>query len=274
MKKYFFYSLFLFVLLGNTSLKSQTKVTFYTSMGNFVAELYDTLQPITAGNFKTLTNQHFYDGIIFHRVINGFVIQGGDPTGTGTGGPGYTIPDEFDPMASNIQRSLGMANSGPNTGGSQFYINLVNNTYLNPNYPVFGRVVSTDFSVVQAIGAVATDTNDRPLVDVVMDSVRITSFPTNIEKSIDPNRLTIEIWPNPIQSNSRLQIQSSQAQSIQLSVMNLLGQEIASVNQELQAGVNTYGLDSIIPRHAPPGNYVLLIKNKSEIIPQKITLAD
>ncbi len=272
MKNYFIYLLLFCLVISHTALKSQTKVTFYTTMGNFVADLYDTLQPITTNNFKTLVNQKFYDGIIFHRVINGFVIQGGDPTATGNGGPGYTIPDEFDQLATNIQRSLGMANSGPNTGGSQFYINLVNNTYLDPNYPVFGRVVSTDFSVVQAIGAVATNSLDKPLVDVVMDSVRVTSYPTYLQANSDPYHLMVEVWPNPIQSNSLLQIQSNQTQDIQLSLVNLVGQEIFSYSRVLQSGLNTFNLFSTIPNHVPKGNYMLLIKNKTDIIPLRVLL--
>ena len=135
---------FSFSLYPQTS-KAQTQVTFYTTMGIFVAQMNDTLQPITSGNFIGLVNEEFYDGVIFHRVIDGFVIQGGDPTGTGYGGPGYTIVDEFDPLASNVQMALGMANSGTNTAGSQFYINLVDNTYLDENYPVFG-IVTENFS--------------------------------------------------------------------------------------------------------------------------------
>jgi len=145
--------------------------------------MHDTITPITSGNFISLVNAKFYDGIIFHRVINNFMIQGGDPTGTGNGGPGYAIPDEFDSTLSNIQKTLSMANSGPNTGGSQFFINLVNNTYLDYNkppltsaHPVFGIVIS-NFSVVQSIGSVAVDGSSRPLTPVVMDSLRITYNP-------------------------------------------------------------------------------------------------
>jgi len=175
---------------------AQSEATFYTTKGIFIARLYDTIQPITSGNFYDLVNAKFYDSIIFHRVISGFMIQGGDPTGTGNGGPGYTIPDEFDSRASNVQKSLGMANSGPNTGGSQFYINLLNNSYLDPNYPVFG-IVTTSFTVVQTIGIVPTDTNDRPLTDVFMDSVRITHVgPLGVAR-LKKEILNINIYPNP-----------------------------------------------------------------------------
>ncbi len=85
-----------FIICLQAAVTAQTKVTFYTTLGNFDAEIYDSLMPITAGNFLSLVNSKYYDGVIFHRVIKNFVIQGGDPTGTGSGGPGYTIPDEFD----------------------------------------------------------------------------------------------------------------------------------------------------------------------------------
>ena len=153
MKKVIFLS-FVISLTTNIS-RAQTEVTFYTNMGDFVVEMYDTLQPITAGNFIDLVNAEFYDGIIYHRVISGFMIQGGDPLGTGFGGPGYSIPDEFDPLTSNVQKAISMANSGPNTAGSQFFINLAHNLNLDTDYPVFG-IVTSNFSVVQSIGLVAT----------------------------------------------------------------------------------------------------------------------
>src|SRR5688572_13012156 len=131
----------LYVALASYTAHAQTQITFYTNKGIFVAEMYDTLQPITAGNFISLVKKKFYDGIIFHRVIDKFMIQGGDPTGAGSGGPGYTIKDEFHPATSNIQTTLAMANSGPNTGGSQFFINLIDNTRLDPKHPVFGKVI-------------------------------------------------------------------------------------------------------------------------------------
>ena len=121
---------------------AQTEVTFYTNQGNFIVELYDGSMPITTGNFKSLVNAKFYDGVIFHRVINNFMIQGGDPTGTGSGGPGYTIADEFVTGLSNIQKTISMANSGPNTGGSQFFITLEATPHLDGKHAVFGEVIS------------------------------------------------------------------------------------------------------------------------------------
>jgi peptidylprolyl isomerase len=143
-----------------------TRVLLETTMGNITIQLYDDM-PITAGNFKNLTEKGYYDGVIFHRVIDGFMIQGGDPTGTGSGGPGYTIKDEFTDHNRNDRGTIAMANSGPNTGGSQFFINLVNNNYLDDKHPVFGKVVE-GMDVVDAIGKVRTDANDRPLQDVTI----------------------------------------------------------------------------------------------------------
>ncbi|MDI9616282.1 MAG: peptidylprolyl isomerase [Methanothrix sp.] len=149
------------------------RVLLKTSMGDVVVELYDDM-PITAGNFLKLVESGFYDGVIFHRVISGFMIQTGDPTGTGYGGPGYTIPDEFSRHNRNDRGTVAMANAGPNTGGSQFFINLVNNNYLDRMHPVFGKVVE-GMDVVDKIGNVRTDAEDRPLEDVVIVSARALS---------------------------------------------------------------------------------------------------
>lgn len=149
------------------------RVLLKTSMGDVVIELYDDM-PITAGNFMKLVARGFYDGVIFHRVIAGFMIQTGDPTGTGYGGPGYTIPDEFSRHNRNDRGTVAMANAGPNTGGSQFFINLVNNNYLDRMHPVFGKVVE-GMDVVDKIGNVKTDADDRPLEDVVIISARMLS---------------------------------------------------------------------------------------------------
>ena len=123
-----------------------TTVLFETTMGNIKIKLRDDM-PITAGNFKQLVEKGYYDGLIFHRVIPDFMIQGGCPNGTGTGGPGYAIPDEFVKGSSNLRGTISMANAGPNSGGSQFFINLVDNTYLDwdkppasSKHPVFGEI--------------------------------------------------------------------------------------------------------------------------------------
>jgi len=146
--------------------KQMTNVLLETSMGNITIRLYDEM-PITAGNFKKLVEQGFYNGVIFHRVIEGFMVQGGDPTGTGTGGPGYKIQDEFTgtDLDKNNRGTISMANAGPNTGGSQFFLNLVDNNFLDGKHPVFGKIVE-GMDVLDAIGKVKTDASDRPLDEV------------------------------------------------------------------------------------------------------------
>jgi len=151
-----------------------------TSMGTIRVELYEDKAPITAGNFINLSKDGFYDGLIFHRVIRDFMIQGGDPNGDGTGGPGYTIKDEFHPDLSNVRGTISMANSGPNTGGSQFFINVADNTYLDyyvedqydAQHAVFGRVIS-GMDVVDEISKVSKDSNDKPLSDIIINSITI-----------------------------------------------------------------------------------------------------
>ena len=135
----------------------------HTNQGEIKIELFSDM-PITVGNFEKLVSKGFYDGVIFHRVIDGFMIQGGDPTGTGRGGPGYTIKDEFKGH-SNVRGTIAMANAGPNTGGSQFFINLVDNTFLDSKHPVFGKVIE-GMGVVDKISKVETDSQDRPREDV------------------------------------------------------------------------------------------------------------
>jgi peptidylprolyl isomerase len=152
---------------------SATQVLLETTMGNITIQLYDDM-PVTAGNFQKLVEKGFYDGIIFHRVIDGFMIQGGDPTGTGMGGPGYSIPDEFTDHNKNDRGTIAMANAGPNTGGSQFFINLVDNNYLDDKHPVFGKVVE-GMDVVDAIGKVPTGAEDRPIEEVKIIRARIIS---------------------------------------------------------------------------------------------------
>jgi peptidylprolyl isomerase len=151
-----------------SKMSSNTKILMETNQGDIVLELYDDM-PVTAGNFEKLVREGFYDGVIFHRVIDGFMIQGGDPTGTGTGGPGYKIEDEFTHSGGNKNNrgTISMANAGPNTGGSQFFINLVNNNFLDDKHPVFGRVVE-GMDVVDKIAKIQTNVQDRPLEEVVI----------------------------------------------------------------------------------------------------------
>lgn len=156
-----------------------TTVTFHTNQGDIKLKMYDDL-PITTGNFIKLAGEGFYTGTIFHRVIDGFMIQGGDPDGCGTGGPGYTIQDELVKGHSNKRGTIAMANTGrPNSGGSQFFINLVDNKYLdwdNPStpyaHPVFGEVVE-GMEIVDKIGKVKTGRSDKPVVDVKIEKVSV-----------------------------------------------------------------------------------------------------
>jgi peptidylprolyl isomerase len=145
--------------------ESWQRVRLETNMGNITIAL-DPSMPVTTGNFETLVKKGFYDGVIFHRVIDGFMIQGGDPTGTGRGGPGYTIRDEFTTNNRNDRGTIAMANAGPNTGSSQFFINLVNNNNLDKKHPVFGKVVG-GMDVVDSIAKVPTAAN-RPLQNVTI----------------------------------------------------------------------------------------------------------
>ena len=154
------------------SMRNRT-VTFRTSQGLFRAELYEDRAPMTSANFVSLVEKEFYDGVIFHRVIDGFMIQGGDPTETGRGGPGYTIADEFGPgLGHDAAGILSMANAGPDTGGSQFFITIAPTPWLDRKHAVFGRVVE-GMDVVRNIGKVKTARGDRPVEDVVMKEVKV-----------------------------------------------------------------------------------------------------
>ncbi len=155
----------------------QTKrytATMETSMGTMVIALDAVNAPRTVNSFVFLALNHYYDGIIFHRIIKGFVCQGGDPTGTGRGGPGYQYADEL-PKAGQYQiGSLAMANAGPNTNGSQFFlISGPSGVGLPPAYALFGQVVK-GLEIVEAMQNVPTGAGDRPTTDVVINSVTIT----------------------------------------------------------------------------------------------------
>jgi peptidyl-prolyl cis-trans isomerase A (cyclophilin A) len=161
---------------------------FVTSEGSFTVRLYDQEAPNTVANFVGLaegtkewtdprTNQRvkqpYYDGVVFHRVIDGFMIQGGDPLGQGIGGPGYTFADEFHPTLRHSKAGiLSMANRGPNTNGGQFFITLGPTPHLDDRHSVFGEVVD-GMDVVKKIGGTPVGDRDRPLKDVVIQTVRI-----------------------------------------------------------------------------------------------------
>ena len=149
------------------------KIKFTTNKGIFVAEMFEDKAPLTTKNFIELVEKGFYDGIIFHRVIDGFMIQSGDPTGTGMGGPGYKIKDEFgEGLKHDDEGILSMANAGPNTGGSQFFITLAPTPWLNGHHAIFGKVVE-GMDVVRLIGVVPTDFRDRPREAVTMEKVEV-----------------------------------------------------------------------------------------------------
>lgn len=147
---------------------------FDTNMGEFEIELFEDKTPITTKNFIDLAQEGFYNGVIFHRIIDGFMIQGGDPTGTGMGGPGYTIEDEFTPeLTHESEGILSMANTGrPHTGGSQFFITLAATPWLDGHHTVFGKVIK-GMEVVREIGHVKTGPQDRPVHDVVINKITI-----------------------------------------------------------------------------------------------------
>ncbi|HEX2086826.1 MAG TPA: peptidylprolyl isomerase [Solirubrobacteraceae bacterium] len=146
--------------------------TMRTSEGPIKLELFEEDAPQTVGNFKKLAQDGFYDGVIFHRVIKDFMIQGGDPTGTGSGGPGYTFEDEFN-QHKVVRGALAMANAGPNTNGSQFFIVTTDEApWLDGKHTVFGRVVE-GMDVVDRIEGARTGPGDRPVDEITIEGVDI-----------------------------------------------------------------------------------------------------
>lgn len=166
--------------ITNEQTKKHMIAIFKTSEGEFSLELENEKAPKTVENFTKLAQAGFYDGQRFHRIIDGFMIQGGDPLSKevskkamwGTGGPGYQFADEFGVGLSNVTGTISMANSGPNTNGSQFFINVNDNIFLDGKHAVFGKVVS-GMDVVMKLSKVPTDQGDKPLVDVVIEKVEI-----------------------------------------------------------------------------------------------------
>ena len=146
---------------------------FNTNKGNFKVELYADKAPLTVGNFMKLVDQGFYNGLIFHRVIPDFMIQCGCPHGTGRGGPGWTIRDELHPDLKHDSKGiLSMANAGPNTGGSQFFVTVAPTPWLDKHHSIFGKVVE-GLDVIDTIAKVDTGRNDKPLQDVVINKITI-----------------------------------------------------------------------------------------------------
>jgi cyclophilin family peptidyl-prolyl cis-trans isomerase len=168
------------VINYQTNYQNSMHATVHTSMGDITIEFFDKDAPNTVANFKKLAAANFYDGVKFHRVMAGFMIQGGDPLTKddskvamwGTGGPGYTFADEIRENNHNVVGTISMANSGPNTNGSQFFINVADNSYLDTKHTTFGIVIS-GMDVVSKIEHTPTDANNRPLTPVVIQSVAL-----------------------------------------------------------------------------------------------------
>lgn len=165
----------------NEKAKIMQTATLTTSMGDIVIQLDNTNTPNTVDNFTKLAGKGFYNETKFHRVIAGFMIQAGDPLSKepfsstnrwGTGGPGYEFADEIKSTNNNVRGTISMANAGPNTNGSQFFINVADNTYLNPKHTVFGTVTK-GMDVVDAIANTKTKDGDQPIVDVVIQKITI-----------------------------------------------------------------------------------------------------
>jgi cyclophilin family peptidyl-prolyl cis-trans isomerase len=168
---------------NNSTIKNMAHtITIKTNMGDISFETYDADAPNTVKNFITLAEKGFYDGVIFHRVIPGFMIQGGDPTGTGTGGPGYSFADELNPNTDSYKAGykkgvVAMANAGPNTNGSQFFI-MVSDYPLPNSYTIFGKVISGQ-DVADAISEVPTNSSDLPNSKVIMEKVTVADSASN-----------------------------------------------------------------------------------------------
>ena len=154
--------------------QTMSQATLHTNAGQITIELFDSDAPKTVENFRKLAGEGFYDGVIFHRVIPDFMIQGGDPTGTGTGGPGYTFEDEFNDNKI-VRGALAMANAGPNTNGSQFFVVTTEAApWLDGKHTVFGQVTS-GMEAVDAIEKLPTGARDRPEEDAVIERVELGS---------------------------------------------------------------------------------------------------
>ena len=153
------------------------QATIETTKGTIVIELFGQEAPKTVANFTKLAGQGFYNGVIFHRVIPGFMIQTGDPEGTGRGGPGYTFADEFSPKLKHDKPGiLSMANAGPNTNGSQFFITVAATPWLNGKHAIFGQVIQGQ-EVADAIVNASRDAQDRPTTTIKMTNVTVKDLP-------------------------------------------------------------------------------------------------
>lgn len=225
--------LLLVFAFASLQLSAQTLVDFHTTKGSFRVELREDLMPITAGNFIKLADSGYYDGIIFHRVIKGFMIQGGDPTGTGTGGPGYTIEDEYDSTMNHDSAGvISMANTGaPNSGGSQFFITLNPQPHLDGKHAVFGAVIQGMENVYE-IGNVRT-TGSRPQEDVVMKKVEISDGGVlSIER---PNtEVLTEAYPNPFAASVHINFEVKKQGTVRAAIYDSQGRLVETLVQSHQ----------------------------------------
>src|SRR5690606_13136664 len=227
----------------------------------------------------SLVEDEFYDGIIFHRVISNFVIQGGDPTGTGSGGPGYTIPDEFNPDLSNLERTISMANTGqPNSGGSQFFINLKDNIFLdfdNPPlssaHPIFGEVI-TGWDVVELIENVPVDGNDRPITPVVMNMVRVKQPLATTD--FNANEAAYTIYPNPVTKQSVVEINSKTTAMTEFSIRNVNGAVLATKKIQVSQGVNKIDLTDFQIDKLAVGMYFMAITNDAFVTQKRFLVSE
>ena len=162
---------------GREGVVATAQATIETTKGTIVIELFGQEAPKTVANFTKLTTQGFYNGVIFHRVIPGFMIQTGDPEGTGSGGPGYTFADEFSPKLKHDHPGiLSMANGGPDTNGSQFFITVAATPWLNGKHSIFGQVIQGQ-EVADAIANAPRNAQDRPTTTIKMTSVTVKDLP-------------------------------------------------------------------------------------------------
>jgi cyclophilin family peptidyl-prolyl cis-trans isomerase len=258
MKKIILLTLFSCSLIAHT----QTLADFYTSMGNFRVELREDLMPITANNFIKLSRKGFYDATIFHRVVADFVIQGGDPIGTGSGGPGYTIMDE-DHITMNHDSAgvIGMAKDvAPNSAGSQFYFTLSPQPGLNRRYAVFGACIQ-GLQVILDIGKVRVNGDDKPLDAVILDSIRIVNTTTISHQ--EKMRMPLEVYPNPFTERSYIRYEIKRAGPLTLSIYDMQGRLIRTlIDEKTTPGVYDTDWDGRNAKgtSVAQGVYVLVIK--------------
>ncbi len=259
-----------FVISIGLSCFGQTKAKFYTTKGDFVVYLEDTLSPITAGNFIKLVNEKYYDGVLFHRVIDNFMIQGG------RGATKPAIQDEFITGLSNVKGTISMANAGPNSGTTQFFINLIDNTRLDwdkapstSKHPVFGHVVE-GFPVVQTIGKVPTtgrtgNPADKPLTDVVMDSVRIViPEPPSSVNSLNAQKISLNVYPNPARDN--LSVYTNGSLPYRIELIDVTGKVVLE-DQLLEKGGNQIDISNL-----KDGLYVLRANYADSYITKRIVI--